>query len=344
MKKIIPTEEKNDQTVLYNKFRTDALSNFKGYSSQKEIFHHIDKPLLISGEHVNFSIFTHKGLNFQPIIQASEKSPVRIPPEILNIEGDFGIKHSDIGLYDEYLNFISNNFSYQGAEEIKAVITKEKTKIIIRDILLNPRSGENIKRAEIVVQDMTSAILSNKNIIYALIPIKTHDYYTYTHSVNVKILCIGFGFALGLSRNEILNLGLGALLHDIGKSFIPTEILNKQGELNNIEFKIIKKHVIEGEKILKLHKDLPKESIPAVTQHHEKLSGTGYPYGITASEINLFGKITAIADCYDALTTERPYKPAMTPFQALNMILHETGSYDHKLLRIFIQMLGKTIW
>lgn len=152
-----------------------------------------------------------------------------------------------------------------------------------------------------------------------------------------------FAIALGLSHTDIFNLGMGAILHDIGKSLIPVEVLNKQQKLNNKEFKIVQNHVIEGERILREYEGFPKESLSAATQHHEKLSGTGYPFGLKGSDIKLFGKMTAIADCYDALTTERHYKPAMTPFQALNTILQEPQGYDHKLLEIFIKMLGRVI-
>jgi len=96
-----------------------------------------------------------------------------------------------------------------------------------------------------------------------------------------------------------------------------------------------------GYKLLKEQKEFPEESSSAVLQHHEKLSGKGYPFGLKGSEIKLFGRITAIADCYDALTTQRPYKPPLTPYFALSIIVKEKGDHDADLLKSFIKMLGK---
>ncbi len=152
---------------------------------------------------------------------------------------------------------------------------------------------------------------------------------------------VGLGVAVNLPRPQIELLGMGAMLHDVGKSAIPGDILNKQGKLDDMEYMIIKTHVTEGEKILRSNPDVPPQAMPAALQHHEKLSGRGYPAGLKGTEINLFGRIVAIADCYDALTTKRPYKAPMTPFYALSIIAKETGDYDQELLKVFIKMLGK---
>ena len=210
----------------------------------------------------------------------------------------------------------------------------------MKDLFDDPRSGENIKEAQNAVSAMIDSLTANKDTIHDLLSLRGFDYYTYTHSVNVGVLSIGLGVAINLSKDDTEKLGVGALLHDIGKSSIPSEILNKQGRLDNREFMIIQGHVLEGERLVKENK-LPRESIPAVVQHHEKISGRGYPLHLSEKEIALFGKITAIADCYDALTTNRPYRQALTPFQALVTISKETGNYDAELLKIFIKMLGK---
>jgi putative nucleotidyltransferase with HDIG domain len=174
-----------------------------------------------------------------------------------------------------------------------------------------------------------------------LLSMQGYDYYTYTHSVNVAALSISLGILIGLKRDVMEKLGMGAMLHDIGKSRISHEILGKQGKLSDVEYNMIKNHVIEGEKIMLNHADFSAESLTAVSQHHEKLSGKGYPYGLAGNKISLFGRISAIADCYDALTTRRPYKAAYTPFYALMMISKDTGDYDPELLATFIKMLGK---
>ena len=131
------------------------------------------------------------------------------------------------------------------------------------------------------------------------------------------------------------------MLHDIGKSAIAPELLNKQGKLDSLEYRTIQQHVQAGVGILQKHKAIPEGSYDAVAQHHEKLSGNGYPFGLRGSEIKLFGRITGIADCYDALTTNRVYKRALTPFDALNKIAKERKDYDKELLHAFVEMLGK---
>ncbi len=349
MKKYIYIESKiyrnYDSLITYSSSKNlppeDNRSLQRHYIQQKEKIHQIDKNLLDAEHEVNFSIFVYKGLNFSPIIEASEKSPTKIPAEILLAEGDFVIKNSDMPLYKEYLDSLFNKMLLDNdKEKIKSLLTKEKTKIIVRDILQNPRSGENIKMAETAVQDMASTILNNKDIMYDLISMKTYDYYTYTHSVNVEVLSIGFAIALGLSNTDIFNLGMGAMLHDIGKSLIPVEILNKQQKLNNKELKIVQNHVIEGERMLRLHRDFPEKSLPAATQHHEKLSGTGYPFRLSEPNINLFGKMTAIVDCYDALTTERPYRSAMTLFKLSIRLYKNPKIMTINCLKYLLRCLG----
>ena len=174
----------------------------------------------------------------------------------------------------------------------------------------------------------------------SLLSLRTYDYYTYTHSVNVAVLSVGLGMAAGLPKEQIRLLGIGAMLHDVGKSTIPPAIINKAGRLDDEEYRIIKTHVTEGENILRLNKDIPRESLVAVSQHHERLSGKGYPYNKAGEEIRPFGRITSIVDCYDALTTTRSYQTARTPFFALSILTKEAGDYDPEILKAFIRMLG----
>lgn len=344
MKRIFYIHGREDEESINNKDQNNVIEDFHTYSKQKEAYHQIDKNSLISGKEVNFTIYSHKGLKFREIIKASEKSPAILTPELLAIDEDIVIKASELLAYSEYLESILNSVLFdKDQEKAKAILIKEKTKCIVRDIFNSPENIENIKKASNIVEEMTSNIVNNKEVIFDLISIKTYDYYTYTHSVNVEVLSIGLGAILGLTTNQIFSLGLGAILHDIGKCLIPTEILNKQGNLTRAEFKIISNHVIESDRILRQHKDLPEDALYPPIQHHEKISGMGYPFGLRGNEINPFGRITAIIDCYDALTTERPYKKALTPYQALSMIISEKGSYDQKLVEIFIKMLGKVI-
>jgi putative nucleotidyltransferase with HDIG domain len=320
----------------------DDPTVFKEYSYYKEQYYQIDRNILAPGTTINFNLFTLDRLAFSLIVEATEESPAKLDENILNASGDIVIKKSDVPLYHAYLDsLLKDSASRQDSLKIKAAVIRENSKIIVKDLLENPRSGEKIKEVKSMVDNTIDCILKNKDAIYDLLSLKGYDYYTYTHSVNVAIMSIGLGMAIDLKTDDVEKLGIGAMLHDIGKSAIPHEILNKQGKLDDFEYKVMRNHVVEGEKILRTHKEIPEESFAAVLQHHEKLTGKGYPFHLSGKDIKLFGRITAIADCYDALTTQRPYKPAFTPFYALSIVAKETGEYDPDLLKAFIKMLGK---
>jgi HD-GYP domain-containing protein (c-di-GMP phosphodiesterase class II) len=316
---------------------------FKNYSHQKEKYFQIERALLISGLSVPFSLYAMEMLNFRPVAAATEVLPVKIDSTILQSGGDLCILSSDVPKYYEYLQTLSEGetLSKENISRVKALVVKENAKVLMKELLADPRSGQAIKQTGEVVNKMIDSILENRDTIYDLVSLKQYDYYTYTHSVNVGVLSVGLGVAVGIDRTQIALLGMGAMLHDVGKSAIPGEILNKQGKLDDTEFRIIKTHVTEGEKILRANPEVPEAALPAALQHHEKMTGRGYPHGLKGPAIKLFGRIAAIADCYDALTTRRPYKAPMAPFYALSIIAKDAGDYDPELLKIFIKMLGK---
>lgn len=318
--------------------------DFKNYSFYKENLYQIDRMFLIAGMEVDFSIYLLRNLKFTKIVDASPEKLFMIYKDTIPEEGDILIEKKDLPLYKEYIEFLSkrlDKIAEEKNEEIRQVVMRESAKILMTEILNEPRSGENIKKLGEIVHSITETMLNNPDAIYNLLNLKNYDYYTYTHSVNVGVLATGLAIQIGMDRDNLYKLGIGAMLHDIGKSQIPHEILNKQGKLNDTEYNIIKQHVLSGYEILEKQKEFPTESLPAVLQHHEKLSGRGYPFGLRSEEIKLFGRITAIADCYDALTTQRPYKPPLTPYFALSIIVREKGDHDPELLKTFIRMLGK---
>lgn len=318
--------------------------NFKNYSFYKENLYQIDRTLLIPGIEVDFPIYILKNFKITQIVDASPEKLYMIYEDTISQEGDILIKKKDLPLYKEYIEFLSkrlDKIAEEKNEEIRHVIIRESAKILITEILNEPRSGENIKKLGEIVNSITETMLDKPDAIYNLLNLKNYDYYTYTHSVNVGVLATGLAIQIGMDGDNLYKLGIGAILHDIGKSQIPHEILNKQGKLNDTEYNIIKQHVVLGYELLEKQKEFPAESLSVVLQHHEKLSGRGYPFRLKSEEIKLFGRITAIADCYDALTTQRPYKPPLTPYFALSIIVREKGDHDPELLKTFIKMLGK---
>lgn len=149
--------------------------------------------------------------------------------------------------------------------------------------------------------------------------LQVYDNLTYIHSINVALLAIVIGMQMGYTQEVLHNLALGALLHDWGKLSVPTEILNKPSCLTLSEFELIKQHPICGERMLRRSK-FPVEVSKVVRQHHERWDGQGYPDGLNGEEIHRNAQIVAVADVFDALTEDRPYRRALPPYQALEII------------------------
>lgn len=167
-----------------------------------------------------------------------------------------------------------------------------------------------------IVGVMIDEIISNQDILVGLSDIRTVDSYTFGHSVNVCVLCILTGLSLGYELSKLKHLGVGALLHDVGKVMVPKEILTKAGKLTKEEFKIIKQHPRRGFEVVRKIVGVNILSAHVAYQHHERLDGTGYPRGLCDDEIHEFGLIAAVADVYDALTADRVYRRAMMPSRA----------------------------
>lgn len=182
-------------------------------------------------------------------------------------------------------------------------------------------------------------VVQRKENLVQLTDIRLHDTYTFAHSVNVAILSAMLGLLCHYTKKDLGLLTLGALLHDLGKIKVSSKILNKTSRLNNEEFSIIQNHPAEGaRRIREMESMLPSPSILAAiaSQHHEHIDGKGYPNHLTGDRIHRFSKIVAIADVYDALTSERPYKKAYTPSITHNIMVNvNKGQFDPELLDLF---------
>ncbi len=164
---------------------------------------------------------------------------------------------------------------------------------------------------------------------------RQHDYGTFVHVLNVALLSTITGIQLGYKDKRLKFLTLGALLHDLGKLNVPPEILNKPGSLTDEEFSIIKKHPLVGEAMLKDTR-LLASVVATVKEHHERWNGKGYPYGLKENEIHLDSQIVAVADVYEALTADRPYRKGLPPYHALEMILAWSGKdFNPKVVQAF---------
>ena len=182
-------------------------------------------------------------------------------------------------------------------------------------------------------------IIARKENLVQLTDIRLHDTYTFAHSVNVAILAAMLGLLMHYTRQDLGILTLGALLHDLGKIRVPSDILNKSTHLDSDEFAVIQSHPLDGARRIKeMENILPQPAVLAqiAAQHHEHIDGRGYPRHLTGDKIHRFAKIVAIADVYDALTSERPYKKAYTPSVTYNIMVNvNKGQFDVDMLKLF---------
>jgi putative nucleotidyltransferase with HDIG domain len=226
-------------------------------------------------------------------------------------------------------------------EEKKAGILYETSKALMKDVLDNPTFGENIHRSKKMVENHVSYILRGQEAFHNLIKLSSFDYYTYTHSVNVCTFAVALAQQLGRHDEQYLHdLGIGALLHDIGKSKISERIINKRTSLSPIEFELMKKHPKWGVEILTSTDMIKSASYYPVLQHHERGTKAGYPNGLSLDEMHEFSRIVSIVDTFDAMTTERVYQGAMDTFPALKVIFALKGDYDHDMLVAFAELMG----
>jgi HD-GYP domain-containing protein (c-di-GMP phosphodiesterase class II) len=200
--------------------------------------------------------------------------------------------------------------------------------------LLETPSAENIQTSKKVIGAITDLILSDDQTANNLLRITSHDFYTYTHSVNVGVTSIMLAKELfrDSDAHDLHELGAGFFLHDLGKVNVDAAIINKPGRLTEEEMCRMRIHPYQGYKLLKEANALSEECRYIVLQHHEMSDGSGYPKRLKEDEIHLYAKICCIADVFDALTAERSYKRAMTPFEALQLMKDEMLQHFQKEL------------
>lgn len=214
---------------------------------------------------------------------------------------------------------------------------------VVRNMLGDIRLGKQIEleKVEPLVEQMVDSIFRNQDALLPLVRLKEHDNYTFQHSVAVCALLVTFARGLGMSRSLIKEIALGGLLHDVGKAKIPDEILNKPAKLTEAEFAKMKSHVVQSIIILQNTPGVSQITLDVAGQHHERYDGTGYPNKLKGEEISLYGRMGAIVDVYDALTSERVYHKGMAPTAALGRLLEWSSfHFDPHLVRVYIRSLG----
>lgn len=214
---------------------------------------------------------------------------------------------------------------------------------LVYTLLEDVRLGKNINSlgAKKVVGEMVESVIRNPDALTTFAQLKKKDEYTAQHSMRVCILALSFGRHLGFDYNELNLLGIGALLHDIGKMKVPSEILNKPGALNEYEYAQMKSHVPHGVAILEKTPGIPRPAIEVARCHHERYAGSGYIGGLKGDQIGLFGMIGGIVDCYDAISSDRAYHTGMSTHAALKKMYEWRHRDFHPgLVEQFIQCMG----
>jgi HD-GYP domain-containing protein (c-di-GMP phosphodiesterase class II) len=229
------------------------------------------------------------------------------------------------------------------AEEVEhATRLRARSAQAMRDLHGEARLGKAIDASACnsLVNDVAESIDRHPDAFRSLARLKTADEYTYMHSVAVCALMVSLGRELKLDEAQCREAGLAGMLHDLGKAVMPQDILNKPGKLTPEEFDIIKTHPRRGYELLVGAKDLPAGVLDVCLHHHERYDGSGYPDKLSAAGISLFARMGAICDCYDAVTSNRPYKAGWDPAYAITQMATWKGHFDRDVFKSFIRCIG----
>lgn len=211
--------------------------------------------------------------------------------------------------------------------EIISEQTRIETINIVKDSFKQMEDDHkiNIRMVQTVVNNLIDELLSNNHLLVSLTDIRSYDDYTFAHSVNVCVLSIMTGITMRYHDSRLKELAMGALLHDIGKIKISKDILNKDDDLTREEYNEVKKHTEYGFDMLRRQEQLSLFSAHIALQHHERWDGKGYPRGLSKEDIHEYARIVAVADVYDALLADRPYRSAYSVSQALTIMKRMAG-------------------
>lgn len=336
--------KKITQTYINSNPATIASDEANVQSEEMNSYHLFDKRFLHLGDNIDFNLYYHdKPTQMSLFLQSDTVIDKNKKKKLQEIEHLY-IPHSE---YRKYESFVEENL--QVILEDETLSMDEKTEIIYtsstdltHSLFDNPNALENVQHSKKIVTPILQSIIHNNNTVASYLKIIEHDYYTHTHSLNVSIYAICLGAEMGLAENILADLGQAALLHDLGKSQIKYEIINKDGALSEAEFHEMKKHSELGYEIAISIGIDNQDILDAIRHHHEKLDGMGYPDNLRQNEIKMFARIIGVCDVFDALTTKRSYKAAMSSFDALMIMKHDMKTHlDMKIVNTFIKMLHK---
>ncbi len=224
----------------------------------------------------------------------------------------------------------------------KADVLYNSAQAVVEDVLDNPPSRDHIRRSKEVVRHTVDFMTADSFLLEDFLRSISCDYFLYTHSVNVVSYSIALAMQAGIGdRATLREIANGALLHDVGMSTVPDYLITKSGPLTQAEWDIMRRHPVEGHKVMSETGNLGEIALSIIRGHHEKLDGTGYPDRLKEDEISQFVRIVAIANVFDAMTTDRKYKERRNSFDALTVMREAMRrELDQGLVRLFVEMMG----
>lgn len=226
-----------------------------------------------------------------------------------------------------------------GCCEKKFSDSSSKVKTLLRNLFAQPRQA--MEQAQAVVTDMVDSLLQDKDVVLHLMNAKAGDENAYYHSLNVTMLSLILGRAVGLEAAELRDLGLGALLHDLGKDKVPSQILLKKTPWTMAEKNFYQQHVAYGVEMARQLPNMSAGALDIIALHHELLDGTGFPGGLTQGRIGRLARIVCIANTFDNYCNRINPADSMTPAEAISyMFRRENGKYDPQLIQLFIHNMG----
>jgi putative nucleotidyltransferase with HDIG domain len=231
--------------------------------------------------------------------------------------------------------------STRALKERASTTTKiRKTSALLKCIFEDIGAGAavSVEMVSPVIEEIMSSLDTSPTILTNMTRLKSKDEATFLHCLAVSALMIRFARHLKLDAEIIPILGIGGLLHDIGKVGMPIEILTKAGALTDCEMDVVRRHPVIGHHILSRGNSMPEIVLDICLHHHERLDGKGYPNGLVDGQISFYARMAAICDVYDALTSARPYKKPWAPSEAASWMLGTTGFFDRPLLRQFVEL------
>lgn len=230
--------------------------------------------------------------------------------------------------------------------EILPPTYKEKLINEMKTIFASCEHGETLTSRALMqgaalAEDMVMKILNQDVFLVDVITIKDYDNYTYSHCMYVAMFSVLMGIQLKYTQQQLNELALCGLMHDIGKVDIPLDIINKRGRLTEAEYAEVKTHPLRSIERLRHNQQLTQRVFNGISCHHEKYDGTGYPYGLKGDKIHIYARILALADVYDALTSNRSYRRAWTSAEAIEYIMSQSGQhFDFSLVSCFLRTVA----